>query len=232
MPSPSRLCLSRDGPRSAPAPSRLLVSRQGGQDPLLVRDTSSAPYRCIWGREAARSSPRAQPQGWHRPGHQLPPSFKSPPLLQARPGSLGQGMAERRRLRLFVCPTPRSRARERPCRAPGSLPGGRHVAEPSVHPPGPSGTHSGAAAGPASSGLSRQPAPRPARSPRLCRAIARPAGSQPSGAGEGTERAGRIREPAAASAAWRRAAQTWAPGARARPGRGCRGRCPIGPRRD
>lgn len=83
-------------------------------------------------------------------------------------------------------------------RALRSPPGGRHVAEPGARPPRPSGTHSGAAAVPASWGLSGPPAPRPARSPRLWRASARPAGSQPSRAGERARRAGESRAPAAA----------------------------------
>lgn len=98
-----------------------------------------------------------------------------------------------------LCAQPRRpRSASGGIRAPWPRPGSRHVAKPGARPPGSSGTHSGAAAGPASWGLSGLPAPRPARSPRLCRASVRPAGSQPSRAGEGKNPAGEIRTPAAA----------------------------------
>lgn len=200
MPPPSRLCLSRDGSRGAPAPTHSLVSRQGrrvGRTPSWS-GTSRALHSYIWGRGAAQSSRRAG----HRAGSARATSChrpsSPPPLRLARPGSLGQGGADQGRPHLFVCPTPPSPVRERPGRAPWSQPGGRHVAEPGARPPGPSGTHSGAAAAPASWGLSGLPAPRPARSPRPCRASVRPAGSQPSRAVEGTKPTGEIRAPAAA----------------------------------
>lgn len=149
----------------------------------------------------------------HRPSSPQPP---------ARPESLGQGSAERGRPRFFQCPTPLSPTRERPSRAPRSPPGDRHVAEPGARPPEPAGTHSGAAAAPASWGLSGLPAPRPAPNPMPCRASVRPAGSQPSRAQERSQRRPQL------PAAWRRAARTWALGARGRPGGAARAARPLG----
>lgn len=93
MPPPSSLCLSRDSARGAPAPTHSLVSRQGRRV-SRTPSWSGTPrelHSYTWGRGAAQSSRPHRPQGWQRPGHQLPPSFKSPTPTPGAAWKLGAG---------------------------------------------------------------------------------------------------------------------------------------------
>lgn len=171
---------------------------QGGQDSLLFQDSPPAPHKSY---QEARGSPEIPPAQGRRAGIARATSChrpSSPYPCAWRRLEAGGKRARSEPVPGSLCAQPRhpslsSRPRSPvPARRPPRRGAGR------ARPPRPSGTHSGAAAGPASWGLSGLPAPRPGRSPRLCRASVRPAGSQPSRAGERTTRAGESRAPAAA----------------------------------
>lgn len=201
----------------APAPYSLACPPPGDAGQAGRQDTLRA-------RDPARAGPQDPP----RQGHQLPPSFKSPPLRLARPESRGPGSASPPPA-LCVCAKPAVPSPAIvPTRAPRSPPGRppRRGAGRAPRPDPPRGTHSGAAAAPASWGPSGLPTPRPARSRRLCRASVRPAGSQPS------RQAGQTRAPVLPPAAWLRAAQSRpAPRRGQRRGGAAGGRHAIGPLR-
>lgn len=171
---------------------------QGGQDSLLFQDSPPAPHKSY---QEARGSPEIPPAQGRRAGIARATSChrpSSPYPCAWRRLEAGGKRARSEPVPGSLCAQPRhpslsSRPRSPvPARRPPRRGAGR------ARPPRPSGTHSGAAAGPASWGLSGLPAPRPGRSLRLCRASVRPAGSQPSRAGERTTRAGESRAPAAA----------------------------------
>lgn len=196
MPPPSRLCLSRDSLWGAAAPTRLLFSARGAGWARFppVPGHPPAPHKSYL---EARGSPELPPAQGRRAGIARATSChrpSSPCPCAWRRSDAGAKRARSEPVPGSLCAQPRQPSLSS-LRSP---PGGRHVAGPGARPPRPSGTHSGAAAGPASWGLSGLPAPRPARSPRPCRASVRPAGSQPSRAGERTNRAGESRAPAAA----------------------------------
>lgn len=194
---PQHLHIVTSGARGSPEPPGFPPAnpRAQGRRAGIARATSchrpSSPHRCAWrGLGSQGRGPRREA---------APP----PP-------------------RSFVCPNPRSPACERPDRAPrppARRPPRRGARSAPARPDQTLGTHSGAAAAPASWGPSGRLAPTPARSPTPCRAIARPAGSQPCRA-EDTNPAGETRAPAAAPLPGGGLPRPWAPGARARPGAG------------
>lgn len=205
-------------------------------DPLLVRDAPAPP--CSYTGDAAQPeppapSPRAQGAGWprraascHRPSS---PQHRAGRGLGTR-GRGPRGEAAPSPPQRLVGPSPWSSACERPARDPRSRPEAATARSPERARPDP---------------LALTVAPR-----LLLQVGARQGGRRPRRPGA-RRPAERSHDPQVArhasrrkpspqvrperrrcSAAWRRAAQTWAPGARARPGRGRRGRRPIGPRRE
>lgn len=179
--------------------ARLPPGAQGGQDALPVWDTPSTLYSYIWGRRAVQGSRPRRAAGLASPRPPVATVLQVPhPCAWRGLGAWGHGERSKAVPSSLGAQPRRSRSASGRVALPGPGPGGRHVATPGARPPGSSGTHSGAAAGPASWGRSGLRAPRPNRSPRLCRASVRPAGSQPSRAGEGKNPAGEIRAPAAA----------------------------------
>lgn len=175
----------------------LRQGRRVGKIPSCSRTAPQHPISHIRRREEARRSRPLKAAGLASPEPPVATVLQVPTPAPGAAWKLGARERGASRSPALCVPNPGT-PRCRLGRALRSPPGGRHVAEPGARPPRPSGTHSGAAAGPASWGLSGLPAPRPGRSPRLCRASVRPAGSQPSRAGERTTRAGESRAPAAA----------------------------------
>lgn len=118
------------GAPRAPVCAGLPPGAQSGQATLRTRNT---PCRNPWGagRRAA---------GQHRPGHQLPPSFKSTTCAQG--GLEVWGRVARPRPRLFVLPTLRCRAPEPPRSPPWPQPGRPPRRGARRAPPGPSSWHS------------------------------------------------------------------------------------------
>lgn len=215
--------------------ARLPPGAQGGQDALLVWDTPStlAIQFYLGAPGQSRAPARAGPQGWHRPGPQLPPSFKSPTPAPGAAWKLGAGENGARPSPALCVPNP---ADPGPRAAGSALPG-----------PGPGAAMSRSRARARPDPLALTVAPRRVLQVGACQGCRRPGrpgargsaeraydpqvASHPEQARERTRQARSERRPQL-PAAWQRAAQTWALGARARPGRGRRGRQPIGPRRD
>lgn len=127
------------------------------------------------------------------PGHQMPLSPASPPLRPhpcACSALISPGAGDRSKATSwpFVTRTPpfpdRWRVTSGAPRSPSRDVATSQRCTRARPPPSRCGTHSGAAAAPASWGQSVLPVPRSALSPRLCRESARPAGSRPSRARE------------------------------------------------
>lgn len=199
--------LSEPGPRrdppshaetgaGAPAPRLAGLSPSRGAGRPGHPPGPGDPQHPVQESLGARSSPEPPPAQGHRTGSARATSCHRPssphPCCRGVPAPAP---------RLFVCRRRRPRPAIAPSRAPRSPPGRppRRGAGRAPRPDPPRGTHSGAAAAPASWGLWGPPAPRPARSRRLCRASARRAGSRPSHrAGERGDRGGR--DPSAGAA--------------------------------
>lgn len=187
--------LSEQGPRrdptslawsgpGAPVPTRLLClppGSQDGQNTLRARDTPRTPCSKVWGRRAAGPASPGPPVATFL--QVLPPPPATGTAWKVGQGSTSPSAGS-------LCALPRHpRLASVPGRARWSPPGRtpRRGARRAPRPDPPRGTHSGAAAALASWGLSRLPAPRPARNRRLYRASVQPAGNQPSRAGEGSD---------------------------------------------
>ena len=168
---PSR---GESGP-GAPAPTRLLClppGAQNRQDTLRAPDT---PQHLLQEFLGARDSRAGIARATSCPLRSSP----HPCAWHGLEGGAGKHISV---LLLFCALSRRTRPASFPGGARWSPPGRppRRGAGRAPRPDPPRGTHSGAAAALASWGLSRLPAPRPARSRKLGRASVRLAGNQPS----------------------------------------------------